>query len=77
MNKKAALAIVVIASAFGLAITLLMATAMIPQAQAFQRPSGEPPGLHKNVYSYPGHACQQQSITKASNPSPVGQSCRD
>jgi hypothetical protein len=54
-----------------------MASTMTPKAQAFQRPFGEPPGLHKNVYSDPGHACQQQSITKATNPSPVGQSCRD
>jgi hypothetical protein len=59
-------------------MALLMASAMIPQAPAdFQRPFGEPPGLHKNKYSDPGHACQQPSITKATNPSPVGQSCRD
>ena len=46
-----------------------MATAMIPRAQAFQRPFGEPPGLHKNRYE---GACQQPAITQPSNPSPVG-----
>jgi hypothetical protein len=76
--NKVTLTIVVIVTAFGLTNALLMVSSMIPKAQAdFQRPFGEPPGLHKNVYSDPGHACQQSSITKSSNPSPVGQSCRD
>jgi hypothetical protein len=43
------LAIVVITTAFRLTMALLMASAVIPQAQAFQRPFGEPPGLHKIV----------------------------
>jgi hypothetical protein len=48
--NKAVLALVLITGAFGLTMALLMASAMIPHAQAFQRPFGEPPGLHKNRY---------------------------
>jgi hypothetical protein len=78
MSKKSTLAIVVIVAVFGLAISLSIVSTIIPKAHAdFQRPFGEPPGLHKNKYGFPGHACDQKSITKESNPSPVGQSCRD
>lgn len=72
--NKAALALVFITAAFGLTMAMLTTSAMIPQAQAFQRSFGQPPGLHKNRYE---GACQQPGITQSSNPSPVGQSCRD